>query len=271
MTIDLASLTAIDVHVHLEAAQIVGRRRTRRASISATAAPARDPAALAEYYRSRQHGLRGVHRGRAAVGPPQRHQRRGAGVRRRATPTSPSRSSASTRRAARRRCARRGGWSRPGWSAASSCTRRCSSSSPTTASPTRSTRCSPRRSLPVLFHTGHSGIGSGAPGGGGVRLKYGHPDADRRRGGRFPRPADHHGAPVVPLAGRGDLDLPAQADGLHRSLRLVAEVLLADARSSTPTACSRPRCCSGRTTRGSRRTAGWPTSRRSASRTRCGR
>jgi predicted TIM-barrel fold metal-dependent hydrolase len=29
--------------------------------------------------------------------------------------------------------------------------------------------------LPVLFHTGHSGIGSGAPGGGGVRLKFGHP------------------------------------------------------------------------------------------------
>lgn len=29
--------------------------------------------------------------------------------------------------------------------------------------------------LPVLFHTGHSGIGSGMRGGGGVRLKYGNP------------------------------------------------------------------------------------------------
>ena len=29
--------------------------------------------------------------------------------------------------------------------------------------------------LPVLFHTGHSGIGTGQPGGGGIRLKYGHP------------------------------------------------------------------------------------------------
>jgi predicted TIM-barrel fold metal-dependent hydrolase len=29
--------------------------------------------------------------------------------------------------------------------------------------------------LPVLFHTGHSGIGTGIPGGGGVRLKYGNP------------------------------------------------------------------------------------------------
>jgi hypothetical protein len=29
--------------------------------------------------------------------------------------------------------------------------------------------------LPVVFHSGHSGIGSGLPGGGGVRLKYSNP------------------------------------------------------------------------------------------------
>ena len=29
--------------------------------------------------------------------------------------------------------------------------------------------------LPVVFHTGHSGIGSGLPGGGGIRLKYSNP------------------------------------------------------------------------------------------------
>jgi predicted TIM-barrel fold metal-dependent hydrolase len=29
--------------------------------------------------------------------------------------------------------------------------------------------------MPVIFHTGHSGIGAGMPGGGGVRLKYGNP------------------------------------------------------------------------------------------------
>jgi uncharacterized protein len=29
--------------------------------------------------------------------------------------------------------------------------------------------------LPVIFHTGHSGIGAGLPGGGGVHLKYGNP------------------------------------------------------------------------------------------------
>lgn len=30
-------------------------------------------------------------------------------------------------------------------------------------------------SLPALFHTGHSGMGSGLPGGGGIRLKYSNP------------------------------------------------------------------------------------------------
>ena len=29
--------------------------------------------------------------------------------------------------------------------------------------------------LPILFHTGHSGIGTNMPGGGGIRLKYGNP------------------------------------------------------------------------------------------------
>lgn len=29
--------------------------------------------------------------------------------------------------------------------------------------------------LPAIFHTGHSGMGTGMPGGGGVRLKYGQP------------------------------------------------------------------------------------------------
>jgi predicted TIM-barrel fold metal-dependent hydrolase len=29
--------------------------------------------------------------------------------------------------------------------------------------------------LPALFHTGHSGMGSGMPGGGGIRLKYSNP------------------------------------------------------------------------------------------------
>jgi hypothetical protein len=31
------------------------------------------------------------------------------------------------------------------------------------------------RRLPAVFHTGHSGMGTGLPGGGGIRLKYGDP------------------------------------------------------------------------------------------------
>ena len=42
-------------------------------------------------------------------------------------------------------------------------------------SPTRCTKSSPRPGCRCFFHTGHSGIGTGMPGGGGVRLKYGNP------------------------------------------------------------------------------------------------
>jgi hypothetical protein len=85
--------------------------------------------------------------------------------------------------------------------------------------------------LPVLFHTGHSGIGTGVPGGGGIRLKYGAPDAHRRCGGRFSGAADRDGASVVSVARRGNLDLLAQADGLHRPVGMVPEVFRPDAGS----------------------------------------
>ena len=49
--------------------------------------------------------------------------------------------------------------------------------------------------LPAIFHTGHSGIGSGMRCGGGLRLRVQQPDAPGRRGDRLPRHADRHGAP----------------------------------------------------------------------------
>ena len=55
------------------------------------------------------------------------------------------------------------------------------------------------------------------------------PAAPRRRGRRLPRPHDHHRPPVVPLAGRGAGGGLAQAEGLHRPVGLVAEVLPAAA------------------------------------------
>ena len=96
-------------------------------------------------------------------------------------------------------------------------------------------------------------------------------DADRRRRGGLSGDADHPGAPVVPLAGRGDLDLPAQADGLHRPLGLVAEVLLADARAVREHAAQAQGAVRLGLSAASRRTAGWRISRRSRFATRCGR
>ena len=117
--------------------------------------------------------------------------------------------------------------------------------------------------LPVLFHTGHSGIGTGMPGGGGDPPEVRPPDADRRRGGRLPRHADHHGAPVVSLAGRGDLGVPAQAAGLHRPVGLVAEVLLADADPVREHAAEAQGAVRLGLPADHARTAGWPISRRS--------
>ena len=73
------------------------------------------------------------------------------------------------------------------------------------------------------------------------------PAGPGRRGRRLPRPDHHHRPPVVPLAGRGAGGGLAQAEGLHRPLGLVAEVLPAAAGASTPTACSGTRSCSART------------------------
>ena len=56
------------------------------------------------------------------------------------------------------------------------------------------------------------------------------PDVPRRRCRRLPLAPDRARAPVVPVAGRGDLDLPAQGQRVDRPLRLVAEVLPAAAR-----------------------------------------
>ena len=103
--------------------------------------------------------------------------------------------------------------------------------------------------LPALFHTGHSGIGSGLPGGGGIRLKYSNPMHVDDVAVDFPDAEDRPRAPVVPVAGRGALGRAAQAAGVHRPLGLVAEVLPAAARPATPTRCCATRCCSAPTTR----------------------
>ena len=55
----------------------------------------------------------------------------------------------------------------------------------------------------ALFHTGQTGVGSGMPGGTGMRLKYSNPMYHRRRGRGFSGHADHPRAPLVSVAGGG--------------------------------------------------------------------
>ena len=211
MTIDTTSLTAIDTHVHLEAAPVVRRRMPPRRSISATAASAatarRSPTTTA--------------RARSAASCSPSTSGSPAGRRSRTT-TSLAFAPANRRHRdavrQRRSDPRAGGHPRGAAADRAGLVRGLKLHPPLQQFFPNDRIAYPlyelfaEAGLPVLFHTGHSGIGTGVPGGGGIRLKYGHPDADRRRRGRFPEHADHHGAPVVPLAGRGDLDLPAQAD-----------------------------------------------------------
>ena len=118
--------------------------------------------------------------------------------------------------------------------------------------------------LPVLFHTGHSGIGTGAPGGGGIRLKYGHPMPIDDVAVDFPE------MPIIMAHPSFPWQDEAISVCLHKptvyidlsgwSPKYFSPTLIQYANS-----CSSTRCCSDRTTRGSRRTAGWRTSRRSRS------
>ena len=67
------------------------------------------------------------------------------------------------------------------------------------------------------------------------------PDVRRRRGGRLPGTDDRPCASVLPVAGRGDLGRAPQAAGVHRPLRLVAEVLPAATRPLREHAAPGPR------------------------------
>ena len=68
-------------------------------------------------------------------------------------------------------CSDRSSWA----SRASSSIRACRVSSPTTVPTTRSTTAIAEAGVPALFHTGQTGIGSGLPGGHGVKLRYSDP------------------------------------------------------------------------------------------------
>ena len=105
--------------------------------------------------------------------------------------------------------------------------------------------------VPVMFHTGTTGLGAGVPGGGGIKLGYSRPDPARRRGGRLPRAPDHRRAPIVALAGRDAGRRPAQDQRVDRPVGLVAPPLVARADRGGARAAAGSRACSAPTTRSS--------------------
>ena len=141
--IDPAALSAIDVHVHLEAEESSDTDAAARDYFGDTGAP-RDPDGLAEYYRSRRMAFvvftvdeRLSGRRHVTNDDVLRFAAKHADVAMAFISVDPTRGPEAVREA--------GGCWRPGWCAGSSCIRRCSSSSPTTARRTRSTNCSPKR------------------------------------------------------------------------------------------------------------------------------
>jgi predicted TIM-barrel fold metal-dependent hydrolase len=82
--------------------------------------------------------------------------------------------------------------------------------------------------LPAVFHSGHSGIGSGV-----VRRRVApaeqQSDAARGRGDGLPRYADHRRAPELAVAGRGVVAGTAQAQRVDRPVGLEPEILSAAA------------------------------------------
>ena len=78
--------------------------------------------------------------------------------------------------------------------------------------------------VPALFHTGQTGIGSGLPGGRGIKLRYSDPMLLDDVAADFPDLTIIM-APLRALAGLRDRHRPAQGQRLHRPLRLVTEVL----------------------------------------------
>ena len=79
--------------------------------------------------------------------------------------------------------------------------------------------------LPAIFHSGHSGIGSGMRCGGGLRLQNSNPMLLEDVAIDFPDIADRHRPPQLALAGRGAEPGAAQAQRVDRPLGLEPEVL----------------------------------------------
>ena len=172
--LNVDALTAIDVHVHLEPpADDSAADRAARKYFGDSGA-ARDPQGLAEYYRSRRMAFVVFSVDERLSGRPQ-------------VPNDAVAEFAASQRRRRHRVREHRPESRR--------RRRARSARAGVAGRVRGLKLHPplqqffpndriayplyevfaEARLPVLFHTGHSGIGTGMPGGGGIRLKYGNP------------------------------------------------------------------------------------------------
>ena len=229
---NLDDLVAIDVHTHAWKSALAGRRRADRVAggdgaLLPLPAAAPDGAGDGRDVPQAEDGLRRVHR-RLAEGASARSPTRRSPSSRTSTPTSRSRSPASTRTAAPTACAWPGDLIKEYGVKGFKFHPSVQEFFPNDRIAYPLYEAIAEAKLPALFHTGQTGVGAGTPRRRRHPPQVLQPDAARRRRGRFPRHADHPRASVVPLAGGGAVGRDAQAAGLHRPLRLVAEVLPAD-------------------------------------------
>ena len=171
--IDAARLAAFDVHVHLEVEEASAADTAARKYFGDSGAP-RDPKGLAEYYRSRRMAFvvftvdeRLSGRRQMSNDDVLRFTADNADVALAFVSLDPTRGPEAVREARRL--------------VATGCVHGLKLHPPAQqffpndriAYPLYEVFAEAR--LPVLFHTGHSGIGTGVPGGAGIRLKYGNP------------------------------------------------------------------------------------------------
>jgi len=171
---DVSSLVAIDVHVHLEAVNQANATDQAAKAYFGESGASRDPQALADYYRSRRiafvifavdEHLTG--RSRVSNEDVLRFASENADIAIPFASIDPHRGPEGVREARQLVSAGavRGLKLHPP----------VQKFSPNNAIAYPLYEVFAEARLPVVFHTGHSGIGTGMPGGGGVRLKYGDP------------------------------------------------------------------------------------------------
>ena len=100
--------------------------------------------------------------------------------------------------------------------------------------------------LPAIFHSGHSGIGTGMPGGGGMRLKYSNPIHIDDVAVDFPDMTIIIAHPSWPWQDEA-LSVCLHKPNVYIDLSGWSPKYFPRSSSSTPTASSRRRCCSAPT------------------------